>query len=67
MTITRPFRLSAVEVTAGRFRQFVEATQYVTDAERFHAHGDKEGDKAGTGKGKMDWRHPGYGLRAIRR
>ena len=60
VTITRPFRLSAVEVTAGRFRQFVEATQYVTDAERFHAHGDKEGDKAGTGKGKMDWRHPGH-------
>lgn len=34
-TVTvRAFRLSACEVTVGQFRQFVEATHYVTDAEK---------------------------------
>jgi len=32
--ITRPFLMSATEVTVGQFRQFVQQTGYVTDAER---------------------------------
>ena len=32
--ITRPFYLSATEVTVGQFREFVEATGYKTDVER---------------------------------
>lgn len=33
VTLTKPFYLSATEVTVGQFRQFVEATKYVTEAE----------------------------------
>ena len=61
--ITRPFSLSATEVTISQFRTFVEATGYKTDAER-------------TGKGatgpnergemvpslKLTWREPGFPL-----
>jgi formylglycine-generating enzyme required for sulfatase activity len=32
--LTRPYRISAHEVTVGQFRKFVEATGYKTDAER---------------------------------
>ncbi len=35
VTITKPFCLAATEVTAGQFRSFVEATKYLTQAERF--------------------------------
>jgi serine/threonine-protein kinase len=34
VVITRPFRMAGTEVTIGQFRQFVEATQYVTEAEQ---------------------------------
>jgi formylglycine-generating enzyme required for sulfatase activity len=34
VTLTRPFALGVHEVTRGQFRQFVDATQYRTDAER---------------------------------
>lgn len=33
VTITKPFRLSATEVTIEQFREFIEATGYVTQAE----------------------------------
>lgn len=35
VTITKPFCLAATEVTTGQFRSFVEATNYLTQAERF--------------------------------
>ncbi len=34
VTITKPFYLGKCEVTVGQFRRFVEATGYVTDAEK---------------------------------
>jgi formylglycine-generating enzyme required for sulfatase activity len=34
VNITRPFELARTEVTVGQFRRFVEATGYVTDAEK---------------------------------
>ena len=34
VTISRPFLMAAHEVTVGQFRQFVEETGYVTEAER---------------------------------
>lgn len=34
VTLTKPFYIGATEVTVGQFRQFVEATNYVTEAER---------------------------------
>lgn len=60
--ITRDFRISRCEVTVGQFRQFVEQTRYVTEAER-----------SGRGCNRLDvrtgrvvrephcvWRSPGF-------
>jgi sulfatase modifying factor 1 len=53
----RPFYIGATEVTTGQFRRFVEATGYVTDAER----GTPEGNGKGRGsftamrEGERDW------------
>ncbi len=35
IVLARPFWMSATEVTIGQFRKFVEATGYVTEAERY--------------------------------
>lgn len=56
--ISQPFYLGKYEVTVGQFRQFVEATGYVTDAE-------KQGwGNSWTGKefarAKVSWREPGF-------
>lgn len=46
VTITKPFYMGKHEVTVGQFRQFIEATNYVTDAEQ------------GTGfDGAFGWNH----------
>ncbi len=60
VTLTRPFYLGRHEVTAGQFRRFVEAEEYVTDGEKNgggHAHDDKAVwiHRPGT-----QWRKPGY-------
>src|SRR5204863_2338251 len=34
VTLTRPFYMGVHEVTVGQFRQFVQATGYVTEAEK---------------------------------
>jgi formylglycine-generating enzyme required for sulfatase activity len=61
--LTRPFRLSSTEVTIGQFRRFVDATNYVTQAETF-GFGNSQLEKADvTIKPeylKMNWRTPGY-------
>ena len=60
------FRLGKYEVTVGQFRGFVEATEYITDAER-NAN-DKEGCvtySAGDGwkwRRGRSWRDPGYSV-----
>lgn len=57
--ITRPFYLGVYEVTVGQFRQFVEATDYRTEAER-----DGEGGWGWTGK-KWEGRKPEFTWRTI--
>jgi sulfatase modifying factor 1 len=52
--ITRPFYLGAYEVTVGQFRQFVEATNYRTEAEQ-----DGAGGGGWTGK-QWEWRKPEF-------
>ena len=51
VTLTKPYRLAAREVTRGQFRQFVDATGYQTDAEK-------------DGKGGIGWKDGGN-LQAI--
>lgn len=61
--ITKPFYLGAYEVTLGEFRQFIEATNYKTDAEK-----DGRGGWGYTGNDKKPfrrspkytWRHTGF-------
>ena len=47
VVITKPFLMGATEVTVGQFRQFVEATKYQTEAEKY-GFGDssEKGDRA---------------------
>ena len=57
--ITRPFRLAACEVTVAEFRRFVEATGYITDAEREGwAYGYR--DAQAQAVPGMNWRNPGF-------
>ncbi|HEV3138457.1 MAG TPA: bifunctional serine/threonine-protein kinase/formylglycine-generating enzyme family protein, partial [Pirellulales bacterium] len=58
VTLTNPFLLSAAEVTVARFRRFVQASKYVTDAEKHNSGPDK--DQTNSTKSAHDWRHPGY-------
>ncbi|MBI5571637.1 MAG: SUMF1/EgtB/PvdO family nonheme iron enzyme [Desulfomonile tiedjei] len=59
--ITRPFLMSATEVTVGQFRKFVQQTGYVTDAERdgggylFNPQTLRFERKSGT-----SWKNPGW-------
>ena len=61
--ISRPFCLSATEVTVGQFRRFVETTKYWTQAELF---GSGNADTWTAPKDvkpeavKITWRTPGY-------
>ncbi len=62
VTITEPFLMGNTEVTVAQFRKFVEATKYVTEAEKFGFgnSGDKTSDKAKEADKGMNWRSPGY-------
>ena len=60
VTLTQPVYLSKHETTVGQFRQFVEATKYVTDGEKTgggNAHDDKAEWKHRPG---TQWRKPGF-------
>jgi formylglycine-generating enzyme required for sulfatase activity len=61
--LTRPYRLGATEVTLGQFKKFVEATQYVTEAEQFgfgdSAHA-KANDQVKARYHGLSWRSPSY-------
>jgi formylglycine-generating enzyme required for sulfatase activity len=52
--ITKPFSLSAHEVTVGQFRKFVEDTGYKTDREK------RKGILAIFSDPKINWRNPGF-------
>ena len=54
--ITKPFYLGETEVTVGQYRQFVQATQYSTDAERGTREGrESVGAFASTPDGNRSW------------
>ena len=61
--ITKPFYLGKYEVTRGQFRKFVEATKYITDAERNGPGGlglvptDR---KVFANKREFTWQNPGF-------
>lgn len=60
VTLTQPFYLSKHETTVGQFRQFVKATNYVTDIEKTgggNAHDDKAVWKHRSG---TTWLKPGF-------
>lgn len=61
--ITRPFCMSATEVTVGQFRQFVEATRYWTQGEQFGAGDSSTWTAPRDVKPEnvtITWRTPGY-------
>ncbi len=60
VTITRPFWLGVHEVTVGQFQQFVDATGYVTEAEKDDAGARVlDGSDRKLEKGR-NWRKPGF-------
>ncbi len=63
VNITRPIAFARSEVTVGQFRRFVEATDYVTDAERRGEVDILFGDRDTTIGGR-NWRHDYLGLPA---
>jgi eukaryotic-like serine/threonine-protein kinase len=58
--INRPYLLSATEVTFAQFKSFVEATDYLTDAEHFNNSEAAPRKKKKAAIGRPDWRRPGY-------
>ncbi len=64
VTISRPFLIGSTEVTVAQFRKFVEASKYVTEAEKYGFGNSTERDVEKvkeTDKGK-DWKNPGYSI-----
>ena len=65
VTLTRPWLMGTTEVTIGQFRKFIEATGFVTLAERsgFGNAAGKAIDAKVTARMKqMTWRTPGYAV-----
>ena len=63
VVITKPYLMGQTEVTAGQFKEFVEATKYVTEAEQygFGSSSSKTVDDQVTPKMKTrNWRTPGF-------
>lgn len=61
---TEPFRMSAHEITVEQFREFVEATDYVTDAEA-SGEGGWQATRASTfgfQNPDFNWANPGYAV-----
>ncbi len=65
VTLTKPFLVGTTEVTIGQFKKFVEATNYVTEAEQygFGDSGEKTlSDKVTAQQKERTWRTPGYAV-----
>ncbi len=64
VTIETPFEISAHEITVGQFREFVEATGYVTEAESSGKGGwvASENTSWGSQNPETNWSNPGYPL-----
>ena len=64
VTIEKPFQISAHEITVGQFREFVEATGYVTEAESSGKGGwvANENTSWGSQNPETTWTNPGYPL-----
>ncbi len=60
VVLTRPIRIARTETTIGQFRQFIEATRYLTETERFGGGNSKKTDEADPVKRNAIWRTPGY-------
>ncbi|HEY5311088.1 MAG TPA: bifunctional serine/threonine-protein kinase/formylglycine-generating enzyme family protein [Pirellulales bacterium] len=65
VSITKPYWLGSTEVTVGQFKKFVEATKYITDAEKFgfgNSHLTTADATVKPEQMKMTWRAPGYAI-----
>ena len=62
VTLSQSFWVGVTEVTVGQFRAFVEATGYVTEAERDPLGGWLVDSKTGEARQEpgIDWRSPGF-------
>jgi serine/threonine protein kinase len=58
VTLHHAYLLAATEVTVRQFGEFVAATEYATDAERFHNAEAGQDDHQEGSQNKFDWRHP---------
>ncbi len=64
VTISQPFLMGSTEVTVAQFRKFVEASKYITEAEKYGF-----GDSSDTATGRVNenargknWKNAGYSL-----
>ena len=57
----KPFKISKYEITLGQFRQFVIATDYVSDAEKYESCGYWNNDRKGMAYDRgYNWHNPGF-------
>lgn len=60
VVLTRPFRIGRTETTIEQYRRFVEATNYVTETERFGGGNSSKTAETDPQKKEAVWRSPGY-------
>jgi formylglycine-generating enzyme required for sulfatase activity len=60
VVITDPFLMASTEVTIGQFKKFVEATNYVTEGEKFGGADSSNTNETDATKKAKTWRAPGY-------
>ena len=64
--LSRPFLMGATEATVGQYRRFVEATNYVTETERFGGGDSTKQDEQDPQKKNATWRGLGADDSAVR-
>jgi sulfatase modifying factor 1 len=60
VNITQPFWIGVTEVTIPQWRRFIEATGYITEAERGNVGLNLLKEKAGPKRVGLSWRNPGF-------